>query len=197
MIERPTGISYINFRVAVCPADPNYGAFMNMTNSQIGSDGYAMFYVGSDSAAIFASSGLQTVATVPGPLPDGAASNTVKILNLNRLPTSPSETILMGDSLCEPSGDGYEGSGNRYCIGDFCDRGNGGLYAGRIFTAHGYATWKAHNTLTGVAATGQGAANVAFFDGHCESLAGADLYNDTQTHLQRVWDKNWQDIQFP
>jgi prepilin-type processing-associated H-X9-DG protein len=116
---------------------------------------------------------------------------------LNNLPTDPCRTIMLADTMTDPPGNIYYGTGQRSSIGGFCDRGGGPMWNGRIFTLHGYATWHAHNSLSGAAITGTGVANVAFYDGHCESMYGPDLYHDTATQLQNVWDQNWNDIQFP
>ncbi|HEX4123330.1 MAG TPA: hypothetical protein VHY37_01285, partial [Tepidisphaeraceae bacterium] len=135
--------------------------------------------------------------TVNASLPDGGTWTIITFQNLARLPTDPTRTIMLGDSMTDPPGNIYYGTGQRSSIGGFSDRGGGPMWNGRIYTLHGYATWHAHNTLSGKAITGTGVANVAFYDGHCESMYGPDLYNNTQTQLENVWDQNWNDISFP
>ncbi len=205
-----TGHNYIHQALTICPSSYDYTNptqngyaapdYPGLPDSQASSFAYGLFNVEGNSLAIFRSDAFQVTTTIyfSPPLSDTATSMTIVTQKLSRLPTVASDTIMMGDSLEETPGAPYYGSGY-FMDASFTDQGNGGgYYGGRIQTLHGSAIWNAHNGQTvSLAVKGTGSANVAFYDGHCETMIGPDLLNKTASRIKYVWDKNWKDIQFP
>lgn len=196
-----TGRSYIRQEVAVCPSSFKYDTEAGQSDSQAGDFAYALFNVMGNSQAVFQNANFAITTTLPVAFSDTATSIAVQTQKLVKLPTAPSDTIMLGDSLCDPAGNVYYG-GNLEMIGGFSDQGGGPKWNGRIQTIHGSMTWPGIlsttvNSNPKIYLTGTGSANVAFYDGHCESLIGPDLRNSTATRLHLVWDRYWQDIAFP
>lgn len=80
--------------------------------------------------------------------------------------SSPGSTVMMADTMAQ----GYWGF-DHHMFAAFSDRGNY-YFNSRIQTIH------------------EGRANVAFYDGHCESMLAADIYNNTDSHPQYFYDVN-------
>jgi prepilin-type N-terminal cleavage/methylation domain-containing protein/prepilin-type processing-associated H-X9-DG protein len=192
-----TAHNYIKQNVAICPSSYTYDTDVNVPDSQATDFAYALFNVSGSSQAVFRNSTFETSTAISVALPDGGNSITVYTQKLGRLPTVPSDTVMLGDSLCDPPGNVYYG-GNYLMVGGFSDQGAGPMWQGRIYTLHGGASWPAHvGASPSVFIQGSGSANVAFYDGHCENFIGPDLYHRTASHIKYVWDRAWNDIVFP
>lgn len=175
--DNPTGRRYVRRSVAFCPSMPLY------TTESVGSDdaaattGYGLYYVDSGSSQfVVRNSKFQQGKQLGSVL----WFHTQK---LTRLPLAHSTTIMLADCLVAPPGAPLYGPGTPMSVAAFSDQGAGPYWSGRIYTPHGKGQY--------------GRANVAFYDGHAESLDAPDLRNSTASRIKEIWDRKWKRVSFP
>lgn len=153
-------------KVTLCPS--NFYSRDDM--STINSAGYAMFTVSTGSSGtlpVFFNSDFERsfFKTV------GTDNYEARVQKLTRLPTQPSRTVWMADSLANgPSSTG--GGGHMFSY--FVDQSRS-LHDAAIHVLHGA------NSKNGV---GAGRANVLFYDGHVELLTDRDIRNGTDSRVR-------------
>jgi len=175
-LDALTGKSYLSQKVVICPSAPLQEVESAYADSDAKSTAYGLFYVASSSLWVFRNSDFQQGTQV-------APLTWLTTQKLSRLPTPPSETIMLADCQVDTPGPPYYGPGLPYSIAAFSDQGNGPYWGGRIHTLHGGGK--------------HGFANCAFYDGHAESIPGPDLRTRTASRIHVIWDKNWQNVSFP
>lgn len=172
-----TGRTYVRQTVAICPSMPRAKIESSAPDSAAVSKGYGLFYVDkSNSLTVFRNSTFQTSDVL-------GTDYYFNSQRLQRIPTDPTRTIMLADSLVLRPGAPYYGPGNPDSIAAFSDQDRGPYWGGRIYTLHGKGKY--------------GRANVAFYDGHAESLDAMYLRNDTASRIKKIWAQRWRDITLP
>ena len=174
---------YVDQRIAFCPSNPNavdYALTAKKKNGSLGNNTYAV-YMGSQTGGTFgaknypkepatnewcrtmvASFGPFTWSGYPGPY-----DWNIKIQKVYRTPL-PAQTIMLGDSVIQAGIWGPYGS----MMGGFNCQNIINMYACTLQTIHG-----SRETQT---------ANVAFYDGHCETLTARQIWDNTNSHVRFV-----------
>lgn len=175
--DSPTGRSYIPQAVTICPAAPRFEQERIVKDSDAKLLGYGLFWVDSGrSQWVFRSAKFQTVTQI-------GTDTWFHWQKLSRLPTPPTDTIMLADSLVQRPGAPYYGPGPASTVAAFSDQDRGPYHGGRIHTRHGTDKY--------------GSANVCFYDGHAATLPAGDLRNRTASRIRKIWDKDWRDITLP
>lgn len=175
--DQPTGRRYVRRSVAFCPSMPLYDSESMGTEDSAATSGYGLFCVDSGNSLLtIRNAKFQTSKQLTPVLFFGTQK-------LVRLPTSSSATIMLGDCLVTRPGAPYYGPGSPMSVAAFSDQSGGPYWGGRLYTVHSKGRY--------------GRANVAFYDGHGESIDAADLRNHTASRIKVIWDRNWRDVSFP
>ncbi len=162
--DQPTGKYYVKNKASLCPESPNYATLLGWSDTDLN--------LGVRSYGVFCSDDGSSVQDLRG-------FTRRRTLGTNwdfyyQRPTSlrppASQVIMLADSLRDPNDTVHVVS---QC-GSFRDQIEGPRNAGRIHTVHG---------------TGEGRANVAFYDGHVESMTGPDLRNRTASRIKKIYNR--------
>ncbi len=158
---------YVNRKVSICPTNYYYANDIRSTDPSVTSTGYAnigyaLFIKSGSSKPAFANSKFQQVV-----LMGGNPNRQFAVQRLTGLPTAPSSTIMLADSYTTHPSTPNSGG---HLQANFNDDGTF-EYSGRIHTVHG-----------------SGRANVAFYDGHIETLSAHAIRNDTASQVRTFYD---------
>lgn len=180
-VGEPTSRSYLPNDVGVCPSAPKAEAELKIADKNARERAYGLFWVDRNrSATVFRNSTFQTIANV-------GTNKFFHSQRLTRLPTPPSETIMLADTVVMRPGSptyGPTGSSMQMSIAQFTDQDAVGVFwGGRIHTRHGSGRL--------------GYANVAFYDGHCETVDAMNLRNQTASKIKPIFDRRWRPITLP
>jgi prepilin-type processing-associated H-X9-DG protein len=175
--DNPGQPKYLTQKVNVCPSHSNSLEEIQIADKDAATYGYALFFVQQNSAslAVFKNAAFQSTTL----LPSGTVFQWQKLV---RLPTPVSGTIMLADSSRPLAGPPFFGSAVPESVPAFSDQGNGPFATGRIYTLHGSRPWRA---------------NVAFYDGHCESMTGPEMRNRTASRIKMIWDEKRSNVSFP
>lgn len=168
--DLPSGKFYVKRKAALCPVSPNFDMMMSWsdTDPNFGVRSYGIFSE-DDGSSLPIFKGFQQRKTI-------ATNWDFYYQKPVALRAVSSQVIMLADTLRDPNAPPVT-----QC-GAFRDQAEGPRNAGRIHTVHG---------------TGAGRANVAFYDGHVESLAPMDLRTQTASRIKYIYDRSMVRVTLP
>jgi prepilin-type N-terminal cleavage/methylation domain-containing protein/prepilin-type processing-associated H-X9-DG protein len=168
---------YLSNAIATCPSAPRSQIEEKIADKDARLYGYGLYWMDdSRSLTVFRNAKFQIEVKI-------GTDRYFTYQRLIKLPTPPSETVMLADSLVQRSGAPYYGPGFPATAATFSDQDRGVWHGGRVHTRHGNGRW--------------GWANVAFYDGHAETIDAHNLRKRTASKIKKIWDQQWRDVVFP